>query len=75
MTIVHNNQDIFGDTVRGGYGGEDDDEWVTVPVNLIPGQMNKMMTKMMTETMMIAIEDDDDDQDDNDDQKDDDDHE
>merc|ERR1712212_862545 len=28
--------DIFGDTVRGGYGGEDEDEWVTVPVNLIP---------------------------------------
>jgi len=28
--------DIFGDTVRGGYGVDDDDEWVTVPVNLIP---------------------------------------
>jgi len=28
--------DIFGDTVRGGYGGEDEDEWVTVPVKLIP---------------------------------------
>ena len=24
MPIVHHNQDIFGDTVRGGYGGEDD---------------------------------------------------
>ena len=31
-------QDIFGDTVRGGYGVDDDDEWVTVPVNLIPGK-------------------------------------
>ena len=33
-------QDIFGDTVRGGYGVDDDDEWVTVPVNLIPGKMD-----------------------------------
>ena len=37
---MRSTQDIFGDTVRGGYGAEDDDEWVTVPVNLIPGQMD-----------------------------------
>jgi len=30
--------DIFGDSVRAGYGAEDEeDEWVTVPVNLLPG--------------------------------------
>ena len=35
-------QDIFGDTVRGGYGVGDDDEWVTVPVNLMPGKMESV---------------------------------
>ena len=40
MTSKIPSQDIFGDTVRGGYGVDDDDEWVTVPVNLIPGKMD-----------------------------------
>ena len=51
MTIV---KDIFGDTVRGGYGAEDDDEWVTVPVNLIPGQMVTMLTLKVSRFMRIT---------------------
>ena len=50
---MRSTQDIFGDTVRGGYGAEDDDEWVTVPVNLIPGQMVTMITLKMARLMRI----------------------
>ena len=53
-------QDIFGDSIRGGYGVEEDDEWVTVPVNLIPGKMAGWNDKGKAKFILIRLTGEDD---------------